>query len=61
YIYKVPSKIKGEDIILNIKDIYKIAKILNETIFKEYKGLEKVYSFLKSMAKLTNKLNIPLN
>jgi len=41
-------------------DISKIAEIIYSTIFKEYPGLNIIYNYLINMAKLLNKLNLPV-
>jgi hypothetical protein len=58
--YELPSKIKGETILVNAKDLFKISEILNEFIFREYAGLGKVYLFITQLIKITNILGLGL-
>lgn len=51
-LYKVPSIEEGKFILLNEFEIIKIANIIYNSIFKEYPGLNLIYSYLIEMAKV---------
>ena len=44
-LFEFPTHNENESVLLNGKDVFMISKILNNFIFKEYKGLGKVYFF----------------
>jgi DNA-directed RNA polymerase, mitochondrial len=59
-IYHAPSIIKNKFIELSNIELLKIAEIINKTIFKEYPSLYIIYSYFIDMAKLMNKLELPI-
>lgn len=58
-LYIAPGK-NGAKVHLSSHDIYKIAVIVNEVIFKLYPSLKKIYDYLLDISKLMIKLGIPL-
>jgi hypothetical protein len=58
-VYIAPGK-NGGKVHLSSHDIYKIAVIVNEVIFKLYPSLKKIYDYLLDISKLMIKLGIPL-
>ena len=57
--YLVPSK-NNNKIMLRYNEIYKLAKLINDQIFKDLPSLEGLYSYFMNMVKLSLKLNIPI-
>ena len=55
-----PSIIKGENIELNYLDLYKIAEIIYNSLFKFYPSLSLIYNYFKNWSKLLNKFGLPV-
>ena len=60
---KVYYKATGIDspVILSNKDLFKIAKIINNTIFLLFPSLKEIYDYLISIAKLLSKAKLPVS
>jgi hypothetical protein len=58
--YLVSSINKNKTIKLSNKELMKIAQIINNTIFKEYPALNQIYTYFINLAKLMNKLELPI-
>jgi DNA-directed RNA polymerase, mitochondrial len=59
-VYKVPSIIKNETVLLEKYEIFKIAQIINDTIFTLFPSLDFIYKYFINMTKLLNKIGIPV-
>lgn len=59
-LYLVPAINKSKIIKINESELLKIAEIINKAIFKTYPSLELIYNYFINMAKLLNKLEIPI-
>lgn len=57
----VPSIVKGKTVPLNMVELNKISKIIFDSIFKEYPGLNLVYKYFIGMTKMLSSLNIPVS
>lgn len=58
-LYLCPSK-EGDNILINNKDIFKIAEIINNQIFIVYPSLNNIYNYFIDIAKIMVKLGIPI-
>lgn len=58
--YRVPTTTSEGFIQLDTLEIEKMGDIISENIFKNYDSLYDVYKYLKNMAKITIKLNLPI-
>nr|YP_009574413.1 hypothetical protein [Arthrobotrys musiformis]QBM31531.1 hypothetical protein [Arthrobotrys musiformis]QBM31681.1 hypothetical protein [Arthrobotrys musiformis] len=59
-LYHVPS-INNNTIKLDNSELMKIAQIVNDNIFTEYPSLNEIYIYLKSVANILSKLNLPIS
>ena len=57
--YKVPSK-KGSYIVLDYLDLFQLAQIVHNEIFKVYPSLRNIYDYFINMVRLMLNLNIPV-
>ena len=58
--YKINSIHKGEMITVESRDIVEIAKVINDSIFNKYKGLNFIYNYFTEFTKILSKLSIPI-
>jgi DNA-directed RNA polymerase len=58
--YDLPRKTQGETVRINNLELYKIAEIIYNSIFKTYPSLEIVYKYFIDMTKSMNKVGIPV-
>lgn len=59
YVYYAPSKLPGH-VKLSSNQLFKLARIISENLFKFNPALEELYDYLSSTVKLMVKLNIPI-
>lgn len=59
-LVNVPSINEGETVSLNVSELFQVASIIHNSIFKKYPGLNFVYDYFINMTKALNKLNIPV-
>lgn len=59
--YKVPSIVKGEYCLLTEVDLFKIAKIIDATLFKKYPLIKCLYQYIRDITNIMNKLDIPID
>jgi hypothetical protein len=52
--------VHGEKVKLNFKELFKLVKIIDQSIFTNYPYLEIVYNYFKDMANLLSKLGLPV-
>lgn len=57
----LPYKGSDVEIHLSLKDVYKIAQIIEKNIFIKYNSLEIVYNYFKDICKVMNSLNLPVS
>jgi len=60
YFYLAPGK-NGEKVMLTSKDIFKIAKVINDQIFVLFPSLNNIYSYFIDISKLMVKLELPIS
>ncbi len=58
--YKIKSIHKGEMITVQSRDIIEIGKVINDSIFKKYKGLNLIYNYFTEFTKVLSKLGLPV-
>ena len=61
YLYKVPSKPGIGELLIKEYEIMKIAQIVNDNIFSEYKSLNSIYKYLTTITKVMTLLEIPVS
>lgn len=59
-LFFVPAK-ENSSVLINKRDIFKIAEIINNKIFVVFPSLNGIYSYFIDMAKIMVKLGIPIN
>jgi hypothetical protein len=59
-LYKAPANNKIGYVLLRKRDLFEIAKVINDQVFYLYPSLRKVYDYLIEISKILIKLNIPI-
>jgi DNA-directed RNA polymerase len=59
YIYIAPA-INNEKVLLSKKDLYLIAKIVDDQVFVMFPALKEIYDYLLNISKVLRDLNIPI-
>jgi DNA-directed RNA polymerase len=59
YIYIAPA-FKNEKVLLSKKDLYLIAKIVDNQVFMMFPALKEIYDYLLDISKVLRDLNIPI-
>lgn len=60
-IFKAPSINDEENLFLNYKEVYQLAKIMHEALFESYPALKKLFEYFVSVCLAFTKLDIPIS
>ncbi len=61
YLYEVPSKDLKFPLYLTFKEIFKLAQLMHESLFKSYPNLRLIFEYLNSISKAFSILDIPIS
>lgn len=59
--YNFPSTKRNKKVLLSDSEVFKLAEIINKSIFKAYPSLYSIYLFLTKLTKVMIKFNIPVS
>lgn len=59
--YNFPSRKRNSKVLLSDTEVFKLAEIINNSIFKAYPSLYSIYTFLTAITKVMIKFNIPVS